>query len=63
MLQTEVLQSQPAITATQAFLAAWLLRAVWMAGEVVTSLVLMWKPRREVLTHAVETAARSKLAA
>lgn len=63
MLQTEVLQSQPNITATQAFLAAWLLRAVWMAGEVITSLVLMWKPQRKTLINAVETAARSKLAA
>ncbi len=63
MLQTEVLQSQPGITETQAFLAAWLLRAVWMAGEVLTSLILLWKPKRATLTNAVETAARSKLAA
>ncbi len=66
MLQTEVLQSQPGITATQAFLASWLLRAVWMAGEVVTSLVLLWKPRRSATTliaGTVETATRSQIAA
>lgn len=63
LLQTEVLQSQPGITAAQAFLASWLLRAVWMAGEVVTSLVLLWKPKPSTISTAVETAARSKLAA
>ncbi len=63
MLQTEVLQSQPHITAAQAFLASWLLRAVWMAGEVVTSLVLLWKPKRATIANTVDTVVRSKIAA
>lgn len=36
MLLCAVLQSQPGVTPAQAFIAAWLLRAVWLVGEVLS---------------------------
>jgi hypothetical protein len=46
LLLSEVLQSQPGISAATAFLAAWLLRASWLAAEVVVAAALYAWPRR-----------------
>jgi len=48
MLLVEVLQSQPGIAPAQAFVAAWLLRGVWLGGELLAAAVLWWRPRRAV---------------
>ncbi len=45
MLMTEVLVSQPGVTEMQAFLAAWLLRVVWLAGELLAAAIFVRAPR------------------
>lgn len=41
MLFTEVLQSQPGVTEAQAFVAAWLVRVVWMTSDVLFALTFL----------------------
>jgi uncharacterized membrane protein YbhN (UPF0104 family) len=44
LLLTEVLPSQPGVSEAQAFLAAWLMRAVSLAGELFAAAALWWLP-------------------
>jgi len=52
MLLVEVLQSQPGISPAQAFVAAWLLRAVWLSGELIAAAVLWCWPNCVVARRA-----------
>lgn len=58
MLLTEVLVSQPGVTEVQAFLAAWLLRVVWLVGELLAA-ALFIRPQPAVATTAAATPGNS----